>query len=99
MTCIFLLNITVTQVGVYIFMTYNNVNYDLEEREPAFRHLLHIPFQILLAARPKLKSDNGGPSMLICIRNPRVDVVSRFLSLVFMRFIARSHSAVLIGIR
>ena len=76
-------------------MTYNNINYELE---PTFRRLLHIPSQIL-AARSKLKSDNGGPSMLTCIRNPRVDVLSRFLSSVFMRFIARLHSAVLTGIR
>ena len=52
------------------------------------------------AALSKLKSYEGGPSMLICIKQSSVDDSRRFLSSVLIHFIAEnacSHSAVLTG--
>ena len=51
-------------------------------------------------ALSKLKSDVGGPSMLIHIKQSSVNVLRQFLRSVLIRFVtenARSHSAVLIG--
>lgn len=80
-------------------IVYNH--YDSESECPIYNRLLRIVPQIS-AAFSKLKSVKDGPSMLILIKQSSVDVLRRFLRLVLIRFIeenARSHSAVLIGIR
>jgi hypothetical protein len=52
----------------------------------------------------EVESDRGGPSILIPVKQPRVDIFRRFLGLksvkiCFITENARSHSAVLTGIR
>ena len=46
--------------------------YELEELEPTDNCLFRIPLQ-MSAALSKLKSDEGGPSMLICIKQSSVN--------------------------
>ena len=46
--------------------------YELKELEPTDNRLFLIPLQ-MSAALSKLKSDEGGPSMLICIKQSSVN--------------------------